>query len=346
MRKNLLSSFLQAVNHKEPDPVPVAIWVTSPFVCSLFNVKVKDYHLDPQLMLETQLALQREYPGMMLLPGAYPEFGTVVEASSFGCEVVWFENDAPYVKPAIKNLRDVVYLKPPNPQKDGLMPRVLEGYRYLWNSLDKRYIDNYGYLDGVAFSMGPIETAALIVAFDNFLISLYDYPDLIHQLLDVVTDSIILWIKAQEEVNGKIKRLFVADHMPHSLSSSHFEEFFFPYLLRIFKEFPDAIKLYHNEGNVLHVLDRIGNLGADIFHFGVDISEAKRIIGDRVCLMGNLDPVNLLLRGTPQQVLRECKRCISIASPSGGYLLSSAGGLAPGTPRENLKAIIDSVKTV
>jgi len=62
--------------------------------------------------------------------------------------------------------------------------------------------------------------------------------------------------------------------------------------------------------------------------------------------MGNLDPVNLLLKGTLQQVLAECKRCISIAAPGGGYLLSSAGGLAPGTPMENLKAMIDSVKTV
>ena len=346
MRKNVLNRFLQAVNHRQPGQVPVVFWNTSPFVCSLFDVKVKDYHLDPQLKLKTQLALQKEYPQVMLLPGIYPEFGTVVEASSFGCEVVWFENDAPYVKPAIKNLQDVVHLKPPNPQKDGLMPRVLEEYRYFWNSLDKRYIDNYGHLDGVAFSMGPTETAALIVGYDLFLLSLYDHPRLIHKLLNVLTDSIIVWLKTQEQVNGRLKRLFIGDHMPTQVSRSHFEEFCFPYLSKVFKEFPYAIKLYHNEGSISHVLGRIADLGADIFHFGVDISEAKRMIGYRVCLMGNLDPVNLLLKGTPQEVLAECKRCISIAALGGGYLLSSAGGLAPGTPRENLKAMIDSVKTV
>jgi len=345
VERYVLNNFLQAVNHKEPEQVPVTIWVTSPFICSLFNAKVKNYHLNPQLMLKTQLTLQREFPQVMLLPGIFADFGTAVEPSSFGCEVVWFENAPPYTKPVIKNFHDIVHLKPVNPKKDGLMPRALEIYRYFWNNLDKRYIENYGYLDGIAFSMGPVETAGLIMGYDNFLISLYDHPDLIHKLLNVVTVSIIGWLKAQEQVNGKIKRLFVCDHMPHSLSSSHFEEFFFPYVFRIFKEFPESIKLYHNEGNVLHVLSRIADLGADIFHFGVDIKKAKETIGEIVCLMGNLDPVNLLLKGKPEQILRECKRCINIASPGGGYLLSTAGGLAPGTPRKNVKAMVDSVKS-
>jgi hypothetical protein len=57
------------------------------------------------------------------------------------------------------------------------MPRVLEHYRYFWKHLDRRYIDRYSYLEGFAFAMGPVETAALVVGYENFLMGLIDQPE-------------------------------------------------------------------------------------------------------------------------------------------------------------------------
>ncbi len=344
--KEVLNNFLRAINHKQPERIPVVLCISTPYICELFGVKYEDYYFNSELKLKVQCAFQDKYPEMILIPGIYPDFGCgVVEPSAFGCQVIQKDNP---LHPAVgsKDLHDIIHLKPPDPDKDGLMPLVLKEYRYYWDNLDKKYIENYGYLDGCAFSMGPVETAALVIGHESFLSGLYDHPGLIHQLLNIMSDFIIIWLKAQERVNGRLKRIYFFDHTPARLSSPHFEEFVFPYLSRVFNEFSYAIKLFHIcEKNISHNLKRIGDLGIDALHFATDISEVKKTIGDKVCLMGNLNPITLLSKGTPQQVFKECKRCISIADNyNGGYILSPSGALIPGTSRENIQAVIDSTK--
>jgi len=63
-------------------------------------------------------------------------------------------------------------------------------------------------------------------------------------------------------------------------------------------------------------------------------------IGNRICLMGNIPPVDVLLRGTPLDVEKRCKIAILEGGPGGGFLLSSAGGLVKETPLRNLDAMI------
>ena len=55
--------------------------------------------------------------------------------------------------------------------------------------------------------------------------------------------------------------------------------------------------------------------------------------------MGNLHPVNLLLNGTPEEIRKEALTCFKQGAPGGRFLLSSAGGMAPHTPLENLQAM-------
>lgn len=342
--KKPMKKFVTAIRHEETREVPVALWAGGPFLSGLVNCTAIEYYKDSELKLKAQLFAQHEFPEAILIPGIWADFGQAVEPSSFGCDILWREDTGPYLKPAFQDIHKVLYLRGINPEKDGLMPRVLKEYNYFWKKLDSKYIEDYGYLNGVAFSMGPVETAALVIGYEKFLLDIYDHPSLIHKLLNIVTHSIILWLKAQEKINGKLKRLFIADHLSSQVSPAHFEEFYLPYLKAIFKEFSEAIRLYHNEGDVLHVLDKIPELGMNIFQFGVDIERAKRTIGDNVCLMGNLDPVNLLLKGRPNQIIQECERCIKLAAPGGGYILSAAGGLARGTPKENVKTMVKSVK--
>ena len=94
-----------------------------------------------------------------------------------------------------------------------------------------------------------------------------------------------------------------------------------------------------------HVLGRLGDMGIDVLYFAADIAEVKNAIGGKVCLMGNLSPIELLLRGNPRQVLAEAQRCIAIAQEqNGGYLLAPSGAFIPGTPDENIRAILEAVE--
>ncbi len=197
----------------------------------------------------------------------------------------------------------------------------------------------------MAVTVGPVETAGLLLDYQNFFLGFYDAGDKIKRLLEVVTESILRWIFAQEKVNGRLKQLIVIDHMASQITADQFEEFCFPYLEKVFREFAYADRIYHNEGNVRHVLTRIGDMGADIFHFGIEAGAAKKAIGKRVVLMGNIHPVSVLLNRGPAEVRKASWACLEAAAPGGNFILSGAGGLAPGTPRQNIEAMAEAARS-
>jgi uroporphyrinogen decarboxylase len=341
---SLMKDFLKAVKHQQPSQVPVAIFNVAPFTTSFTGTDINRYYRDPDLKMATQLKLSEMLPEFIMIPSVWADFGPAVECSAFGSEVLWMENSPPFVKRVIHSYQEIDRIRPINPESDGLMPLALEHYRYMWDHIDPSRSKEKGCLEGVAVSMGPVETAGLLIDYQNFFLGIYDAPDLIKRLLDVVTESILLWIQAQEKVNGKLKQLVLIDHMPAQISAPAFEEFCFPYLKRIFDQYSYAVRIYHNEGNVSHILERIADMRVDLFHFGIDIKIAKKVIGNRVALMGNIHPVNFLLDKGPDEIKEECLKCLQEGATGGGFILSSGGGLAPQTPKENIEAMLEAVK--
>jgi uroporphyrinogen decarboxylase len=78
----------------------------------------------------------------------------------------------------------------------------------------------------------------------------------------------------------------------------------------------------------------------------VDLAEAKRALSGRCFIKGNIDPVNVLLRGTPEVVYEDALRRIAIAGPGGGYILSSACSVPPHAPPENIMKLRAAVEAV
>jgi uroporphyrinogen-III decarboxylase len=96
-------------------------------------------------------------------------------------------------------------------------------------------------------------------------------------------------------------------------------------------------------GAIAHVLERLADMGIDVLYFAADIAEVMKAIGSRVCLMGNLSPIELILRGHPIQIAEEARRCIAIArGRNGGYILAPSGAFIPGTPVENIRALFQA----
>jgi len=58
--------------------------------------------------------------------------------------------------------------------------------------------------------------------------------------------------------------------------------------------------------------------------------------------MGNLHPLRTLLEGTVEEVKEAACDCIKKAGYKGGYILCTGGGLAPGTPRSNVRAMVEA----
>ena len=68
----------------------------------------------------------------------------------------------------------------------------------------------------------------------------------------------------------------------------------------------------------------------------------KREFGDRIFLKGNLDPVNTLLRGTPEMVSRRARELIQTAGRGGGYILSTACSVSPQTDPRNILLLAEA----
>jgi len=77
----------------------------------------------------------------------------------------------------------------------------------------------------------------------------------------------------------------------------------------------------------------------------VDLAEAKRRVGDKLCIKGNFNTTEFMLDATPEQVREKCKRAIDAAGEGGGFILSTGDQCGRDTPDANLFAMVEVAKT-
>ncbi len=119
-----------------------------------------------------------------------------------------------------------------------------------------------------------------------------------------------------------------------------FDEFIGPYLKDIISRYHDmglyAIK--HTDGNIMPLLDRLVDCGPDALHSldpqgGISLAEVKRLYGDRVCLIGNVN-CGLLQTGTEEECKADIRRALSEGMNGYGYIFSTSNCVYTGMPLE------------
>jgi uroporphyrinogen decarboxylase len=105
------------------------------------------------------------------------------------------------------------------------------------------------------------------------------------------------------------------------------------------------VKLYHNDADVTACLDHLPDCGFNVLNWGkqTDIAEVKARVGDRMCLMGNVNPLEVGVRGTPEEV-RAATLDVLEKSGGEGIILSVGGGTSPGMPRANIVAMLRALE--
>jgi uroporphyrinogen decarboxylase len=76
----------------------------------------------------------------------------------------------------------------------------------------------------------------------------------------------------------------------------------------------------------------------------VDLAEAKKRVGDKTCLKGNIDLIYVLLKGTPELVRKSVREAIDAAADGGGFILSTSDSIREGTPVENVRAYSEAAR--
>ncbi|GAG90967.1 unnamed protein product, partial [marine sediment metagenome] len=193
---------------------------------------------------------------------------------------------------------------------------------------------------------GPITAAGLAWGMENLMRNMIKNPDLVHKILEITTDSIIKFLNAQMELG--IDNVVLADPSASCtcISPEFFKEFAFPYYKKIVRKVNSPTFLIHICGEIFNIIKQITRIpkmmaiSVDM----VDLKEAKNEIGKKfVALMGNV-PTEIMRYGTPIQVEEEAKKCIQAVAEGGKFMLSTACDIAPKTPPENIRALINAGK--
>ena len=132
------------------------------------------------------------------------------------------------------------------------------------------------------------------------------------------------------------------------MSPAQFKTFFWPSLQKIVLELIDReiTPCLFWEGKCDSRLEIIKNVprGKAIYWFEqTDLFQAKKVLGNRVCIRGNV-PASMLCMAGPQEVWDYCKKLIEVVGKGGGFILDGGAGIPDETRPENLKAMAEAVK--
>jgi uroporphyrinogen-III decarboxylase len=333
--------FKKAARLGEPDQIPVALIVDSPWLPGYVGIDTRDYFLFPEKWLEINLGLCERFPDAVWIPGFWVEYGMAAEPSAFGVKLRFHPDRPPSIEPLVTDLAFWANVKPANPQEDGLMPLVLR----LYEVMDER-LQAEGLGVKMVCARGPMTVASWLAGMTPLMMGLIINPNEVSRILDTMTTSIIRWLHAQLDTLRQPEGIMLLDDIVGMVSERHYKEFIHPHLRRIFDEFDGLIRVYHNDTPCPHLLESLAGANFDVFNFSheVDIGEVKAKMGHRVALMGNVPPLDVGVRGTPVDVARWARECLDKGAPGGGMILSFGGGVSPGTPPENIDALLEAAR--
>jgi len=133
------------------------------------------------------------------------------------------------------------------------------------------------------------------------------------------------------------------------MSPAHFEQFILPSLKTLVGVIKDAgaYCIKHTDGNIWKILDMLIGCGIDMLGplepAYMPLDEVRRYSAGKLGVMGNVD-VDLLIRGSVEDVRAATKELLRRVSPLGGHILSSGNTISSGVPGENLMAMLEVVK--
>jgi uroporphyrinogen decarboxylase len=337
MTNSQWETFKRAARREKIGPVPLALIIDSPWIPGYVGVSHMDFFLDPQVWFRSHLQIHREFPDILFVPGWWMEYGMAAEPSVLGSKIKFWPNNTPSAGHMLFNIEDLANLPPYEVEADGFMGLTLHRIR-----MQRQQVIDAGENFRMAVARGPMCTAGFARNTSDFMIDLIEKPEWAHKLLDLSTRLIIDWLKAQAKAMGpSVEGIFVLDDIVGFVNEEYYREFCHPYLKRICDAFPaDWVKLYHNDASIEACLEHLPDAGFNMLNWGkqTDIADVKRRLGGRMCLMGNVNPLEIGVRGTPADV-RQATLAVLEKSGGEGIVLSVGGGVSPGMPRQNIQAM-------
>jgi len=327
---------LKAFEGGKPDRVPVTLFGGGMWSIKDYGSSFKDLSLDAQKMSDMMISMS----GKLLCDVVYAGSGyNNFHAAAFGSGIKFREMGAPDLEePFISSEEDLQKLDLSALDRNDVIKTVIEALKDTKSKIGNEYVVTMT-------AWGPYTLGARMVGEETMMKATFKKPDFVHKVTDFATD---LLIHLYEPIvsDGSLDVISLADPTASGdlISKKQFETFALPYL----KKFTDWAKsknahtLVHICGNTTDRLDLYPQSGASCISLDhkTDIAKAKEFLHGKMCFAGNIDPVNIMLQGSVQDVEDACKRVIETAGTDGGFVLMPGCDIPPTVPYENIQKFI------
>ncbi len=335
LRERNLQRLRESIAGERSDGHAVFNFYTFPFFKSITGVNLDEYFHNPQVTLDCQVEALELLDG---IGNPVPDMGAVAEASGLG-GVVRFD-DAGFISvhpnpriAAAEGISDLDWLEPGDPYGDNYMGQALKTLEYMVDHCPEGYRINPHPV------MGPFTVGANIRGISQFSMDALLDPDLVEKIMDVVIETTIRFMKAQEKILGSLHHIFIADDLSAFLSEPLYRELILPGYLRLFEDFPNTQRWLHNDSTARHVAPAIADSGMVAWQYLPEIApmDALELTGGKLSLLGGLSPLDL--QGwTEEETYANCTKVLESFNGNNRCVLA-AGGSVNQVPIPNLKAM-------
>lgn len=295
--------------------------------------------MNPEFACEVTLQPLERYP----LDAAilFSDILTIPDAMGLG---LYFETgEGPRFKKTVNTMADIEALPVPDPQKD--LGYVMDAVSTIRRELNGR-------VPLIGFSGSPWTLATYMVEGGSSKdhrkskAMLYENPQAMHLLLDKLADSVIAYLNGQILAGAQAVQVF--DSWGGSLSDAAYQEFSLAYMRKIVNGLireHDGRKvpvILFTKGGGLW-LESMADTGADALglDWTTNIGDARRRVGDKVALQGNMDPS--VLYASPQAIRAEVSRILASYGSGNGHVFNLGHGITPEVDPAHAGAFIEAV---
>lgn len=313
------------------DRIPVMPIMTHPGI-ELINKKVIDAVKDGDVHYQAVMALRKRFPQSV---ASTTIMDLSMEAEAFGAEIVFDDNDVPTVSGRmLTSAADVEALQIPSLDVKRV-PEYIKANRLAAAELDVPLFGG---------CIGPFSLAGRLYDMTELMMAMYIEPDTANLLLDKCTQFILEYCK-QIKASGSAG-VVMAEPAAGLLSNDDCQA----YSSRFVKTIVDAVQddnfvvMLHNCGNTGQCTKAMIETGAAALHFGnaIDMAKVLEEVPADIAVSGNINPVEIMKFGTPQQVEDVAKQLIKLAEKHNNFILSTGCDVPPETPFENIESLFNA----
>jgi uroporphyrinogen decarboxylase len=266
---------------------------------------------------------------------------TIPDAMGLG--LYFTEGEGPQFKKPVRTAADVAALPVPDPESE--LKYVMDAVRLIRREL-------HGQVPLIGFAGSPWTLATYMVEgggskdFGLVKSMMFDQPQLMHRLLDVLARTVTLYLNAQVAAGAQALMLF--DTWGGVLTPRDYREFSLRYMERIVQGLTREhegrrvpVILFTKNGG--QWLETMADSGADALgiDWTTDLGDARARVGQRVALQGNMDPS--LLYASPERIRREVDTILASYGQGSGLVFNLGHGIHQHVNPDKVAVVVDAV---